>query len=80
MPSTDGEMSLYKVMFLAGSFDRDGILRKQLLEYYSETALLFLKKKSPFTSNFQVMLTLLFWDPLRNTDMEDVAFLVPFCT
>lgn len=45
MPSTDGEMSLYKVMFLAGSFDRDGILRKQLLEYYSETALLFLKKK-----------------------------------
>lgn len=34
-------MRLYKVMFLLGRLDRDGILRKQFLEYYSQTSLLF---------------------------------------
>lgn len=68
-----------KWCFSLGGLGRDRILRKQFLEYYSQASFSVFKNNHHLQYH-RVILTLMFWDPLRNTDVQEMTFLLPFCT
>lgn len=73
--------SLYRLRY---AFPPSNVSHWELLlgwEYKKAVSWILKSNIFAFIDNLhcQVMLTLIFWEPLRNTDMEDVASLLSFC-